>query len=93
MKATATAVVAAQCLHRGTRHRGSRVSRPVSSDVSDGDDSDDSHSLASCLDKVMQLLKDKRYNTAARIAMRSLHDHPSSTELMHMLAEAQAGIK
>lgn len=61
--------------------------------LSDRSDLDDPDSLVSRLDKIMRLLKEHRNKVAARAAMKSLQAHPESSELMHLLAQAEAGVK
>ena len=70
----------------GTSERGTSV-------VSDRSDLDDPDSLVSRLDKIMRMLKEHRNKVAARMAMNALKAHPESSELMHLLAEAEAGVK
>ena len=41
----------------------------------------------------MQLLKEKRHRRAAHLALEALGNHPASSELMHLLAEAEAAVK
>lgn len=41
----------------------------------------------------MQLLKEQRHRRAAHLALQALEHHPGSTELLHLLAEAEAAVK
>jgi len=73
--------------------RASSSGRSSGAASSLSDKEEDSDSLARRLDKIMQFLKENRNRSAANLAMRALKDHPGSTELAHMLAQAQVGVK
>ena len=72
-----------------------RAKRPESagSEASDTSELDEPQSLAAKLDKILHLVKGRQNRKAARLAMQALDEHPESAELMHLLAQAEAGVK
>jgi Arc/MetJ-type ribon-helix-helix transcriptional regulator len=88
MPATITSTRAARLSGRV----GQKLQR-AESELSSASDLDDPDSLASKLDKIMQLLKEGRFKSAARTALRAFEDHPKSAEALHLLAQAESGLK